>query len=202
MKPRTSLYISIYMYMITVILKPPCWRYGGGSYTKKIENLKIGYTWFLFYQILSHSVLMQLQTSLHVRYIYIITVLLWPLSARFLLYTPTNPGSLGGQPGSYCIPQLTLVLWVVSQVPIVYPNRLWFVEWSARLLFYTPTDSGSLGGQPGSYYIPQPTLVRWVVSQVPIVYPNRLWFAGWSARLLLYTRPTLVRWVVSQVPIV
>merc|ERR1712198_24528 len=74
----------------------------------------------------------------------------------------------------------TLVRWVVSQVPIVYPNRLWFADWSARLLLYTPTDPGSLGGQPGSYYIPQPTLVRWVVSQVPIVYPNRLWFVGWS----------------------
>ena len=93
-------------------------------------------------------------------------------SARLLLYTLTDPGSLGGQPGSYYIPQPTLVHWVVSKAPIVYPNRLWSVGWSARLLLYTPTDPGSLGGQPGSYYIPQPTLVRRVVSQVPIVYPN------------------------------
>merc|ERR1711973_628810 len=93
-------------------------------------------------------------------------------------------GSLGGQPGSYCIPQPTLVCWVVSQAPIVYPNRLWFDGWSARFLLYTPTDPGSLDGQPGSYCIPQPTLVRWVVSQAPIVYPNRPWFVGWSARLL------------------
>merc|ERR1712212_911808 len=85
-------------------------------------------------------------------------------------YTPTSSGSLGGQPGSYCIPQLTLVRWVVSQVPIVYP-----------------TDPGLLGGQPGSYCIPQPTLVCWVVSQAPIIYPYRPWFAGWSARFLLYT---------------
>ena len=90
--------------------------------------------------------------------------------ARLLLYTPTGPGSLGGQPRSYCIPQPT-----------------WFDGWSAKLLLYTPTDPGSLGGQPGSYCIPQPTLVRWVVSQAPIVYPNRPWFVGWSARLLLYT---------------
>merc|ERR1712131_299711 len=89
--------------------------------------------------------------------------------------------------GSYCIPQPTLVRWVVSQAPIIYPNRPWFVGWSARFLLYTPTDSGSLGGQPGFYYIPQPTLVRWVVSQAPIVYPNQPWFTGWSARLLLYT---------------
>ena len=61
--------------------------------------------------------------------------------------TITDPGSLGGQPGSYFIPQPTLVRWVVSQAPIVYPNRLWFVGWSARFLLYTPTDSGSLGGQ-------------------------------------------------------
>ena len=64
-------------------------------------------------------------------------------SARLLLYTPTDPGSLGGQPGSYCIPQPTLVRWVVSQAPIVYPNRLWFAGWSARFLLYTPTDPGS-----------------------------------------------------------
>ena len=56
--------------------------------------------------------------------------------------TPTDPGSLGGHPGSYCIPQPTLVHWVVSQAPIVYP-----------------TDPGSLGGQPDSYCIPLPTLV-------------------------------------------
>merc|ERR1711888_191342 len=87
-------------------------------------------------------------------------------SARFLLYTPTDSGSLGGQPGSYYIPQPTLVRWVVSQVPIVYPNRLWFAGWSARFLLYTQTDYGSLGGQPGSYYIPKPTLVCWVVSSV------------------------------------
>ena len=31
-------------------------------------------------------------------------------------------GSLGGQAGSYCIPQLTLVRWMVSQFLIVYPN--------------------------------------------------------------------------------
>merc|ERR1712212_189885 len=116
--------------------------------------------------------------------------------ARLLLYTPTNPGSLGGQQGSYCIPQPTL-----------------FIGWSWYLL-YTPTNPGSLGGQPGSYCIPQPTLVCWVVNQAPIVYPNRPWFVGWSARLLLYTptdsgllggqpgsycipQPTLVRWVVS-----
>merc|ERR1711872_26965 len=61
-------------------------------------------------------------------------------SARFLFYTPTDSGSLGGQPGSYYIPQPTLVHWVVSQASIVYPNRLWFVGWSARLLLYTPTD--------------------------------------------------------------
>ena len=108
-------------------------------------------------------------------------------SARLLLYTPTDSGSLGGQPGSYCIPQPTLVRWVVSQAPIVYSNRLWFVGWSARLLMYTSTISGSLGGQPGCYCIPQPTLVCWVVSQAPIIYPNRPWFAGWSAMLLLYT---------------
>merc|ERR1712189_74649 len=101
-----------------------------------------------------------------------------------LLYTPIDPGLLGGQPGSYCIPQLTLVRWVVShvpivcipqltlvrwavsQAPIVYPNRPWFVGWSARLLLYTPTDPGSLGGQPGFYCIPQSILVRWVVSFV------------------------------------
>merc|ERR1712033_59886 len=91
-------------------------------------------------------------------------------SARFLLYTPTDPGSLGGQPGSYCIPQPTLVHWVVSQAPIVYSNRPWFTGCSARLPLYTPTDPGSLVGQPGSYCIPQPTC-----------------FVGWSARLLLYT---------------
>ena len=66
----------------------------------------------------------------------------------------------------------SMVCWEVSQVPIIYPNRIWFAGWSARLLLYTPTDPGSLGGQPGSYYIPQPTLVRLVVSQVSIVYPN------------------------------
>ena len=93
-------------------------------------------------------------------------------SARFLLYTPTTSGSLGGQPGSYCIPQPCLVRWVVSQAPIIYPNRPWFAGWSARLLLYTPTASGSLGGQPGSYYIPQLTLVRWVVSSVsPTSWP-------------------------------
>merc|ERR1711872_1159306 len=100
-------------------------------------------------------------------------------------YTPTGPGSLGSQLGSYCIPRQTLARWVVSQVPIVYPNQLWFGGWSARFLLYTPTDPGSLDGQPGSYCIPQPTLVRWVVSQAPIVYPNRPWFAEWSARFLL-----------------
>merc|ERR1712121_23109 len=98
---------------------------------------------------------------------------------RLLLYSPTNPGSLGGQPSSYCIPQLTLVHWVVSQAPIAYSNRPWFVGWSARFLLYTPTDPGSLGGQPGSYCIPQPTLVRLVVSQVPIVYTDRPWLTGW-----------------------
>merc|ERR1711989_12662 len=93
-------------------------------------------------------------------------------SARLLLYTPTDPGSLGGQPGSYCIPQPTLVRWEVSQAPIVYPNRIWFAGWSARLLLYTPTDHGSLGGQLGSYCIPQPTLVRWVVSSIsPTSWP-------------------------------
>merc|ERR1711973_429774 len=81
-------------------------------------------------------------------------------SASLLLYTPTDPCSLGGQPGSHCIPQPTLVCWMVSQAPVVYPNRSWFVGWSARFLLYTPTDPGSLGGQPGSYCIPQPTLVR------------------------------------------
>ena len=91
-------------------------------------------------------------------------------SVRLLLYTSTDSGSLGGQPGSYCIPQPTLVCWVVSQVPIVYPNQLWFVVWSARILLYTPTDPGLLGGQIGSYCI-----------------PNQRWFVGWSARLLLYT---------------
>ena len=65
-------------------------------------------------------------------------------------------GSLGGQPGSYYIPQPPLVHWVVSQVPIIYPNCVWFVGWSARLLLYTPTDPGLLGGQPGSYCRPQP----------------------------------------------
>merc|ERR1712212_825276 len=99
----------------------------------------------------------------------------------------TDPGSLGGQPGSYCIPQPTLVLWVVSQAPIVYPNRLCFAGRSARFPLYTPTNPGSLGGQLGFYYIPQPALACWVVSQVPIVYLYRLWFAGWSARFLLYT---------------
>ena len=40
------LYIyGIYIY-ITVILRPPCWRYRGGSSTKKIDNPKIGYTCF------------------------------------------------------------------------------------------------------------------------------------------------------------
>ena len=122
-------------------------------------------------------------------------------SARLLLYTPANPGSLSGQPGSYCIPQLslvhwdgqpgsydisqpTLVCWVVSQVLIVYPNRPMLAGWSARFILCTPTNPGSLGGQPGSYCIPQPTLVCWMVSQVPIVYPNQPWFAGWSAPYL------------------
>merc|ERR1711872_497978 len=111
-------------------------------------------------------------------------------SARLPLYTPTDPGSLGCQPGSYCIPQPPLVCWVVSQAPIVYPNQPRFAGWSARFLLYTPTDPGSLGGQPGSYCthtptdpgslggqpgsycIPQLTLVCWVVSQALIVYPN------------------------------
>merc|ERR1711872_257413 len=72
-------------------------------------------------------------------------------SARLLLYTPTDPGSLSGQPGSYCIHQPTLVRWVVSQAPIIYSNRPWFAGWSARILLYTLTDSGSLRGQPGFY---------------------------------------------------
>ena len=54
-------------------------------------------------------------------------------------------GSLGGQPGSYCIPQPCLVHWVVSQAPIIYPNCVWFAGWSARFLLFTPDDSGSLG---------------------------------------------------------
>merc|ERR1712002_415239 len=90
-------------------------------------------------------------------------------------------------PGSYCIPQPTLVHWVVSQAPIVYPNQPWFTGCSARLPLYTPTAPGSLGGQLGLYCIPQPTLVCLVVSQVPIVYPSRPWLIGWSARFLLYT---------------
>merc|ERR1712212_1332580 len=53
-----------------------------------------------------------------------------------MAFTPTGSGLLGGQPGSYCIPQPTLVRWVVSQAPIIYPNRLWFAGWSARLLLY------------------------------------------------------------------
>ena len=61
-------------------------------------------------------------------------------SARLLLYTPTNPGSLGGQLGSYYIPQPTLVHWVVRQAPIVYPSQPWFVGWSARSLLYTPAS--------------------------------------------------------------
>merc|ERR1712121_629151 len=52
-------------------------------------------------------------------------------SARLLLYTPTASGSLGSQPGSYCIPQPRLVRWVVSQAPLIYPNRPWFAGWSA-----------------------------------------------------------------------
>merc|ERR1712212_98788 len=61
--------------------------------------------------------------------------------------TPTDPGLPGCQPGSYCIPQPTLVRWVVSQFPIVYPNRPWLVGWSASFQLYTPADHGLLGGQ-------------------------------------------------------
>ena len=101
-------------------------------------------------------------------------------SARLQLYTPTDSGSLGGQPGSYCIPQPTLVRWVVSKAPIIYPNQKWFAGWSARLLLYTPPDPGSWSGHYNIISLDihnlvksrKPTLVCWVVSQVPIVYPN------------------------------
>ena len=77
--------------------------------------------------------------------------LVW--SARFLLYTLADLGLLGGQPSSYCIPQPTLVHWVVSQAPIVYPSR-----------------PGLLGGQPGSYCITQLTLVLMVLVYIPTEY--------------------------------
>ena len=49
----------------------------------------------------------------------------------------------------------TMVCWEVSQVPIVYPNRIWFAGWSARFLSYTPTDPDSLDGHPVDLmYIP------------------------------------------------
>ena len=34
--------------------------------------------------------------------------------------TPTDPSLLGGQPGSYCIPQLTLVCWVVARFLLLW----------------------------------------------------------------------------------
>merc|ERR1711921_69910 len=98
------------------------------------------------------------------------------------------------------IPQPTLVRWVVSQVPIVYSNRPWFVGLSARFLLYTPTDPGSLGGQPGSYCIPQLTLVCWVVSQAPPLYtPTDPGSLGGQPGSYYISQPTLVRWVVSSV---
>ena len=93
-------------------------------------------------------------------------------SAMFLMYTPIDPGSLGGHPGSYCIPQLIRVHWVVSQVSTVYAKQPCLAGWSARLLLLTPTDAGLLGWQPGSSCIPQPTMVCRLVSQAPIVYLN------------------------------
>ena len=34
-QPRNSLYIGGYIYIITAVLQPPCWSYGGGSFTQK-----------------------------------------------------------------------------------------------------------------------------------------------------------------------
>ena len=74
---------------------------------------------FLFRHILSRSVLTQPQTFL---YINIYKYNNNPLTATQPKLNPTNPGSLSGQPGSYRIPQPTLVRRVVSQAPTVYPN--------------------------------------------------------------------------------
>merc|ERR1711872_274528 len=77
----------------------------------------------------------------------------------------------------------TLVRWVVSQAPIVYPNRLGFVGWSARFLLYTPADPGSFGWS-ARVPIPQPTLVHWGGQPGLLLYtPADSGLFGWSARV-------------------
>ena len=97
-----------------------CFGQRGESFTEEIENSKVGNTCFFVFPyskpFAAHG------TSI----VYIF------LTKAFL------------RPGAYCIPQPTLVRWVVSQVPIVYPIRSWFAGWSARFLLYTPTDPGLL----------------------------------------------------------
>ena len=70
-QPRSSIYI----YITAVILQPPCWRYGGDSSTKKIENPKIFYFYMgrIFY-LCTHRTS---SLTMH-KCIYIITVLLRP----------------------------------------------------------------------------------------------------------------------------
>ena len=66
-----------YIYIITVILRPSCWRYGGGSFTQKDEKSKNRvYVFFCF------AIFWALRFSLY-RYIYIITVILRPTCWRY-----------------------------------------------------------------------------------------------------------------------
>ena len=100
-----------YIYIITVILRPTFWRYGDGSSTKIMQP------WTLLYIIHIYIYILVVPFSNHAtsnfsiyRCIYIITVILRPTCwrygggssikkienpARFLLYTPTDPGLFG-----------------------------------------------------------------------------------------------------------
>ena len=77
---RGSSFIYIYIYKITVILWPPCWKYEGGSFTQKDRESKNRVHMF-FYAIFWAVWFSCNLELLYIKvYIYIAAVLLRPLS--------------------------------------------------------------------------------------------------------------------------
>ena len=82
---------------------------------------------------------------------------------------------------------------MVSQAPIVYPRRPWFIGWSARAPIVYPSQPWFIGdGEPGltlvrwgcqrgSFCIPQPTLVRWGGQPGSYCIRQLTLVLGWSA---------------------
>ena len=66
-----------YIYIITAVLRPPCWCYGGGSFPQKDRELKEGYTCFFLFCDILYSTHATSNLSIY-RYICIITGVLRP----------------------------------------------------------------------------------------------------------------------------